>query len=1577
MPDDLRPIGDVFAQMRTPQGQDMPAAGTDTAPIPAGQPEQPELQPISQVFAKSRSLPSAGEGMSDAMGANPPGMDEWLSQGPVGKILDAFGQGAKQGWGTDHGLSDDVTDALKKAGIYGDVSKGQATILQAFNEGLIRPVAASLDLALRAGGAGLGGVEAAAAEAGAQTGTETGRLAGQAVAGMIEAGQTGQFHGLRVAPPHFETAKDMGAIGVPEDVYMGTKEAPEGTVVAQAPLARPEAPTAEIAPEAPPVTPPSIDTVARQIDPDTFKTFDALTQEKATYMRWLGDLKETRDQTATADLDKQIAEQQAKLEDATGKRAATYRNRVADLTEQRAQALADVQQGDTPDMAKVRQSLMQADYKMRDLAPTVGEAYRQAREQIGPEPEPEIPAPVEQPAAPVQEPTPEAAPVAEPEAMRAVPDSAFNGDVLNALENVIYGEHYDGAPVPLPNVGMRPEEIDALEKAGLATDGKMSADQFASYAAERERRTAPKPRAAQLGPEAPPTRTPVADIAQDVSQKLVSAGRPAEEADAAGQLIAAHYDARAANLGTESTKLYADEAPGVEGATRGRKGELGRTIVKDSQTTIRLMKNADASTFIHETGHNWLEEMMRDAQDDRAVQSVKDDAQTVRGWLGVGEGEAIPTRAHEKFARGFERYMMEGRAPTQALAGVFAKFKSWLTQIYQTVSKLRSPISDDIRQVFDRMLAAPEKEPIIGREEEPKGNFADQHETLAETTPPEKARAVADQIRTEADAEAAKEPAVNARLTGRPSEARGDEAAGAEPGGAGPERGPEPPAGGTGPESGEVGPGGNQAAPEGNVLTLERTEFKPGATTKDLAGNIRLENLNMEEDARAIVRQIAAANTDLSDARFGEPAYQLMRQVHAAGQLLELTAKAAVDALEKWKQSGSENDALAYTLATDRVLLAANVRAELAAGTGRGLAAFRKISRPGPTEDVVAYIQRTTGKTLFQLREEGDLLNGLDTAAQQAKFLNESRSTFWQKFRAGYLSLFINNLISGPLTHAAYSIGNTTWGLFKAVAITPTAATFDAVHEMMAGHPLENRVYAAEAVAQLHGLVRGWRDALPSAVQAIKTGVPFMKGMEEMAARAGEPAPEYGVREQGIPGKVGYILETPSRSVSAIHTIFYAGNYEAEIARRAVRSAIKDGLTGEDYNTRVAERTAKPLDQDVIEAHDEALKMVLMKRPPYDSSMAALSRFVNNNLAAKTVMPFLQIGTNILKGGLVEMTPVGLISKDVRENLSGANGAIARSTQYAKIAVGTSAAVATIGLAAEGLITGGGPPPTAQGMAKRRLMEAGGWKAYSIHIGDGYIPYRKYLGPLGPLIAGAADMYEVGHAAGQEGFGAAASAAIFGFSEVVADETWMSGLSSFINAARNWDTQGEKYLRNLATDFIPFSVGMAQTARLIDPYQRVVNSFTDSVKNHIPGLSETLLPQRDVWGNPIASHTMLSPTTDQHDPVTEALLQLDWAPTAPQKTINGVRLTPEQYDDYSRIAGRMAHAQLDAVVRTPGFTAQIASNPSLALRTVQEIVKKARETARSMVKMQSWGGPNDIASQATKNKLAKLGATTQ
>lgn len=85
----------------------------------------------------------------------------------------------------------------------------------------------------------------------------------------------------------------------------------------------------------------------------------------------------------------------------------------------------------------------------------------------------------------------------------------------------------------------------------------------------------------------------------------------------------------------------------------------------------------------------------------------------------------IPREAHELWARGFERYAMEGKAPSSALQAAFTAFRGWLLRIYEVVSRLRSPINPEIRQVMDRMLATQDAIDAYSDEQNARALFTD------------------------------------------------------------------------------------------------------------------------------------------------------------------------------------------------------------------------------------------------------------------------------------------------------------------------------------------------------------------------------------------------------------------------------------------------------------------------------------------------------------------------------------------------------------------------------------------------------------------------------------------------------------------------------------------------------------------------------------------------------------------------------------------------------------------------------------------------------------------------------------
>lgn len=139
------------------------------------------------------------------------------------------------------------------------------------------------------------------------------------------------------------------------------------------------------------------------------------------------------------------------------------------------------------------------------------------------------------------------------------------------------------------------------------------------------------------------------------------------------------------------------------------------------------------STIIHETGHFFLENLRDAAVLETAPDWVKNDWAAIKGELGIKDDGFIEREAHEKFARQFEAYAREGKAPRPELQSAFNQFRAWLTAIYRSVRRLLgdAELSADVRAVFDRLLASEEDiasarkrgapEPVIERASEALG----------------------------------------------------------------------------------------------------------------------------------------------------------------------------------------------------------------------------------------------------------------------------------------------------------------------------------------------------------------------------------------------------------------------------------------------------------------------------------------------------------------------------------------------------------------------------------------------------------------------------------------------------------------------------------------------------------------------------------------------------------------------------------------------------------------------------------------------------------------------------------------
>lgn len=163
---------------------------------------------------------------------------------------------------------------------------------------------------------------------------------------------------------------------------------------------------------------------------------------------------------------------------------------------------------------------------------------------------------------------------------------------------------------------------------------------------------------------------------------------------------------------------------------------------------VEIFNGANQSTVIHEGAHMYLSmleeyanlspaEMARyfdgdEAKASASLQKITVDLNTIRKWAAYTEGhlkeyegtglekefkkygediengvEGAEERfMQERFARGFEKYLAEGSAPTKELKGVFRRFKSWLKDIYSAAKNLGNvKLTPEIKDIYDHMLA--------------------------------------------------------------------------------------------------------------------------------------------------------------------------------------------------------------------------------------------------------------------------------------------------------------------------------------------------------------------------------------------------------------------------------------------------------------------------------------------------------------------------------------------------------------------------------------------------------------------------------------------------------------------------------------------------------------------------------------------------------------------------------------------------------------------------------------------------------------------------------------------------------
>ena len=154
------------------------------------------------------------------------------------------------------------------------------------------------------------------------------------------------------------------------------------------------------------------------------------------------------------------------------------------------------------------------------------------------------------------------------------------------------------------------------------------------------------------------------------------------------------------------------------------KRDAVRGTFDPSKLLTTLNEDADYTTFLHESAHFFLTVYADQAGQENAPLRTTEDMQTLLDWFGVKDLATWNSMSvdeqrkfHEQFAMSFEGYLMEGKAPSVKMQGLFDRFAAWLRNAYRSIKDLNEifkkefgydmPImTGEVRQVMDRMLAS-------------------------------------------------------------------------------------------------------------------------------------------------------------------------------------------------------------------------------------------------------------------------------------------------------------------------------------------------------------------------------------------------------------------------------------------------------------------------------------------------------------------------------------------------------------------------------------------------------------------------------------------------------------------------------------------------------------------------------------------------------------------------------------------------------------------------------------------------------------------------------------------------------
>jgi len=750
----------------------------------------------------------------------------------------------------------------------------------------------------------------------------------------------------------------------------------------------------------------------------------------------------------------------------------------------------------------------------------------------------------------------------------------------------------------------------------------------------------------------------------------------------------------------------------------------------------------------------------------------------------------------------------------------------------------------------------------------------------------------------------------------------------------------------------------------------------------------------------------------------------LAESMLAARDLFVIELK-KLDKLADIAETGADVDAAAFREQLEFVAqLQANIKGSQTE-IARALGAFRIPARGEAadtsrmrTQDLSAIVDSFGGNG--DIRELAKAYNSQATLPHQKMAFARQASKFG-RFSDAMYEAWINILLSNPVTHFKNFVGAgiTT---FANIPETYVAASIGAVRR---ARGREGGVEFSQANAQMFGVVMGMIDAFSGAGRAFRTGEKPIPGTKLETLQGQRPINAFSSAGMARDTKttsaiatavdvLGHVMtlgRIPTRMLDAEDTFFKVIAHRMSLYEGALSSGRGLGLEGEALVDHVADFLFNPPDTAVANA-DAFAKYVTLQ-----SDLDPIGKLFSDTRKVPVLryfVPFLKTPYNSFKYVFRDRTPLGLISPEIRSQISRGSkpGATAIDKQVsdmaiARMSIGSLAAVTFGYLTMQGHMTGAGPSD--RGL--QTALRAQGWRPYSIRIPgtkSKELPLGQHVSytafePFTTVFMLGADASELmmdgsllerdldeiaGHVAAM-------------LSNQLTDKTFMSGFADLISTIQDPQRYAGSTLQNFVGTATPRVVAQLKKTGVpglveADPFVRQTKTYLDQIRKNVPGWSDTLPPRRNYFGqavmldgavgpdiiSPLYSSVAAAPDerliekgatgpkyNERALKAMQVFSDVEYSPFLPndmlendqfEGTHEGIEMSLEQYDEFLQIHGITALdliEQAQQEIKNTNLLLLAKAGDPAALDRIHRMFNRQFRSARTIAKQRMYKHP--------------------